>query len=59
MAISIPVLIGLIVLVIVVGAAAGVWQARKSGATGVQSAVGVLLVAVIAALLTWFVLRSR
>jgi hypothetical protein len=59
MVLSTPVLIGLLVLVTVVGAAAGLWQARKSGATGVQSALGVLLVAVIAAVLTWVVLRRR
>ena len=56
---STPLLLALLVLVIVLAAAAGVWRARESGGTGVQTALSVLLVAVLAAVLAWLVLRHR
>jgi hypothetical protein len=56
---SAPLLVGLLILAVVVAAAAGVWRARRTGATGVQSAVGVLVAVLAAAVLAWVALRGR
>ena len=56
---STPLLLALLLFVIVLGATAGVWRARERGGTSVQAALSVLLVAVVAAVLTWLVLRGR
>jgi hypothetical protein len=56
---SIPLLIGLLAFVVVIGAATGVWRARGRGANTVQSSVLVLLLVVAAVGLVWFVLQGR
>jgi hypothetical protein len=56
---SIPLIIGLLAFIIVIGAVAGVWRARGRGANTVQSSVMLLLLAVIAVVLVWFVLQGR
>jgi hypothetical protein len=56
---SIPLLIGLLVCVVVIGAAAGVWRARGRGASTVQSSLMLLLLVIAAAGLVWFILRGR
>jgi uncharacterized membrane protein len=56
---SIPVLIGLLALVIVVAGAAGVWRARTRGVATQQSSIMLLLLAVAAAVLVWFVMQGR
>ena len=55
---SIPLLIGLLVMVILVAGAAGVWRARTRGATTVQSSFMVLLLAAVAAALVYVVLSG-
>jgi hypothetical protein len=54
---SIPLLFGLIAIGVVIAAAAGVWRARNSGPAGGQSAIVLLLVAVVAAGLVWMLVR--
>jgi hypothetical protein len=56
---SIPLLVGLLAFVIVIAAAAGVWRARGRGANTVQSSLMLLVLAVIAVGLVWFVLQGR
>jgi hypothetical protein len=56
---SIPLLIGLLAFVIVIGAAAGVWRARDRGTSTQQSSVMLLLAAVAAVVLVWYVLAGR
>ena len=56
---SIPLLIGLLVCVVLVGAVAGVWRARRQGGAGVQSSLMMLVLAVVAALLVLFLFRGR
>jgi hypothetical protein len=56
---SIPLIVGLLALIIVIGAVAGVWRARGRGANTVQSSVMLLLLAVVAVVLVWFVLQRR
>ena len=56
---SIPLLVGLLVLVVVIGTVAGLWRARGKGAATVQSSVMTLLVVLVAAALVWFVLGGR
>jgi hypothetical protein len=56
---SIPLLIGLLAFVVVIGAATGVWRARGRGANTVQSSVILLLLAVVAVGLVWFILQGR
>jgi accessory gene regulator protein AgrB len=56
---SIPLIVGLLAFVIVIGAAAGVWRARGRGANTTQSSVMLLLLAVVAVVLVWFVLQGR
>ena len=53
---SIPLLIGLLVLVVLVAGVAGVWRARTRGASTVQSSIMTLVLAVVAAVLVYFVL---
>lgn len=53
---STPVLIGLLVMVIIIAGAGGVWRARTRGGSTVQSSIMVLVLAVIAAVLVYFVL---
>ena len=53
---SIPLLIGLLVLVVLVAGVAGVWRARTKGASTVQSSMMTLVLAVVAAVLVYFVL---
>jgi len=55
---SIPLLIGLLLLVVVVAGAAGVWRARTRGATAVQSSIMALMLVVIAGVLVYFVLSG-
>ena len=56
---SIPLLVGLLVLLVLVGAVAGVWRARGRGGASVQSSIMMLLLAVVAALLVLFLFRGR
>jgi accessory gene regulator protein AgrB len=56
---SIPLIVGLLAFVIVIGAAAGVWRAQGRGANTTQSSVMLLLLAVVAVVLVWFVLQGR
>jgi uncharacterized membrane protein len=56
---SIPLIVGLLAFIIVIGAAAGVWRARGRGASTVQSSVMLLLLAIVAVVLVWFVLQGR
>ena len=56
---SIPLLIGVLVFLAVVGAVAGVWRSRRAGGAGVQSSLMMLLVVVVAALLVLFLFRGR
>jgi hypothetical protein len=56
---SIPLLIGLLAFVVVVGALAGVWRARGRGGGTLQSSLMLLLLAVVAVMLVWFVLQGR
>jgi hypothetical protein len=56
---SIPVLLGLLVLVIIVAALSGVWRARGQGPATVQSSVMLFALAVTAAVIVYFILRGR
>jgi hypothetical protein len=56
---SVPLLVGLLAFVVIIGAVAGVWRARGRGAGTVQSSVMLLLLAVAAMVLVWFVLQGR
>ena len=56
---SIPLLVGVLAFVIVIAAAAGVWRARGRGTSTVQSSLMLLVLAVIAVGLVWFVLQGR
>jgi len=51
---SIPLVIGLLVMVILIAGAAGVWGARTKGTTNVQSSVMVLLLVALVAVLAYF-----
>jgi hypothetical protein len=53
---SIPLLIGLLAFIIVIGAAAGVWRARGRGTSTVQSSVILLVLVATAVVLVWYVL---
>ena len=56
---SIPLLIGLLIFLALVGAIAGVWRSRRQGSTGVQSSLMLLVLAIVAALLVLFLFRGR
>ncbi|MGK2962534.1 MAG: hypothetical protein ACSLFK_10360 [Gemmatimonadaceae bacterium] len=56
---SITLLIGLLLMVVVVAGAAGVWRARTRGATTVQSSIMALMLVVIAGVLVYFVLSGN
>jgi hypothetical protein len=56
---SIPLLIGVLVFLAVVGAVAGVWRSRRGGAAGTQSSLMMLVVVIVAALLVLFLFRGR
>ncbi|HET9682618.1 MAG TPA: hypothetical protein VFP15_00830 [Gemmatimonadaceae bacterium] len=56
---SIPLLVGVLVFIAVIGAVAGVWRARGRGGASVQSSLTMLVLAVIAALLVLFLFRGR
>ena len=56
---SIPLIIGILVLLAIVGAMSGVWRARRAGGGGVQSSLMMLVVVLIAALLVLFLFRGR
>jgi low affinity Fe/Cu permease len=55
----VPLLVGLLAFVVIIGAVAGVWRARGRGTSTVQSSVMLLLLAVAAMVLVWFVLQGR
>jgi len=56
---SIPLIIGLLVFLAVVGAVAAVWRSRRAGAGGLQSSLVMLVVVIVAALLVLFLFRGR
>lgn len=56
---SIPLLIGLLVFVALIGAVSGVWRARRQGGAGVQSSLMMLVVVIIAALLVLYFFRGH
>jgi hypothetical protein len=56
---SIPLIVGILVFVAVVGAVAGVWRSRRSGAAGTQSSLMILVVVIVAALLVLFLFRGH
>lgn len=56
---SIPLLIGLLIFIVLIGTIAGVWRSRRQGGTGVQSSLMMLVLVVVAALLVLFLLRGR
>ena len=56
---SIPLIIGVLVFLALIGAIAGVWRARGRGGASVQSSLMMLVLAVIAALLVLFLFRGR
>lgn len=56
---SIPLIIGILIFLAVVGAVAGVWRSRRAGAGGVQSSLMMLVVVIVAALLVLFLFRGR
>jgi uncharacterized membrane protein YhaH (DUF805 family) len=56
---SIPLILGLLVLVVVIAAVAGVWRARDAGQTGTQSSLMLLLVVIVAAVIVWYLFRGR
>ena len=56
---SIPLIIGVLVFLAVIGAVAGVWRSRRAGASGVQSSLTMLVVVIVAALLVLFLFRGR
>jgi hypothetical protein len=51
--------VGLLAFLIVIGSAAGVWRARGRGTSTLQSSIMLLLLAVAAVGLVWFVLQGR
>ena len=55
---SIPLLIGLLMMVVIVAGAAGLWRARTRGATTVQSSIMALMLVVIAGVLVYMVLSG-
>ncbi|MBA3343158.1 MAG: hypothetical protein H0W30_01045 [Gemmatimonadaceae bacterium] len=55
---SIPLLIGLLVMAILIAAAAGVWRARTKDAGTTQSSVMVLLLVAGAAMLVFYLLHG-
>ena len=56
---SIPLLIGILAFIIVIGAAAGVWRARGRGANTLQSSVMLLFLVIAAVVLVWFIMQGR
>ena len=56
---SIPLLIGLIVMAIIIAAAAGVWKAQTKGALNAQSSLILLLLVVVIGGLVFYLLRGR
>jgi len=56
---SIPLIIGVLVFLAVIGAVAGVWRSRRGGAAGTQSSLMMLVVVVVAALLVLFLFRGH
>jgi hypothetical protein len=56
---SIPLLIGILVFLAIIGAIAGVWRSRRAGGGGVQSSLMMLVVVIVAALLVLFLFRGR
>jgi hypothetical protein len=47
----------LLALIVVVAALAGVWRARGRGASTVQSSIMLLVVAIVAVIAAWLVIR--
>jgi hypothetical protein len=56
---SIPLLIGLLVFLALIGAVAGVWRSRGQNGSGVQSSLMMLVLVVVAALVVLFLFRGR
>lgn len=56
---SIPLLIGLLAFVVIIGGLAGVWRARDRGAPTMQSSMMLLVLVLVSAVLIWFVLQGR
>jgi uncharacterized membrane protein YeaQ/YmgE (transglycosylase-associated protein family) len=56
---SVPLIIGVLVFLAVVGAVAGVWRSRRAGAAGTQSSLMMLVVVIVAALLVLFLFRGH
>ncbi len=56
---SIPLLIGLIVMAIIIAAAVGVWKARTKGALNAQSSLILLLLVVVIGGLVFYLLSGR
>lgn len=56
---SIPLLIGVLVFLALIGTIAGVWHSRRQGGAGVQSSLMMLVVVIVAALLVLFLFRGR
>ena len=56
---SIPLVVGILVFLAVIGAVAGVWRSRRAGGGNVQSSLMMLLVVIVAALLVLFLFRGR
>ena len=56
---SVPLLVGLLAFIIVIGAAAGVWRARGRGAGTLQSSIMLLVLVVVAVVIVWYVLGGR
>jgi len=56
---SIPLLIGLIVMAIIIAAAVGVWKARTKGALNAQSSLILLLLVVLIGGLVFYLLSGR
>ena len=56
---SIPLIVGILVFLAIIGAVAGVWRSRRAGGGNVQSSLMMLLVVILAALLVLFLFRGR
>jgi hypothetical protein len=56
---SVPLIIGVLVFLAVVGAVAGVWRSRRAGAAGTQSSLMMLVVVIVATLLVLFLFRGH
>lgn len=56
---SIPLLIGLLVFLAIIGAVAGVWRSRGQSGSGVQSSLMMLVLVIVAALIVLFLFRGR